>query len=413
MAVNLSPPGELLGVPGIAIGTAAAQVKGLIQGDAEPRTDLAVFALADQSAVAGVFTQSGFAAPPVLLCRERLAANAGRRAFLVNSGNANAATGARGMADARALCADLARSLNVAEEQVLPFSTGVIGEFLPVDRMTAGIQSAAAELAENGWLAAAEAIMTTDTVPKASSRRVEVAGHSVTLTGVAKGAGMMRPDMATMLAFVGCDASVSAECLQVLVREVADASFNRLSVDGDTSTNDSFVVAATGLAGNELIDSPQAAGYAALKSALLDISIELAQAIVRDGEGATKFVTVEVMGGRTIEECNRCAFTVAHSPLVKTAIFAGDPNWGRFCMAIGRAGLADFDQGLVALHLDDVCIARDGLVAADYQEDNAAAVMARDEYRVRIDLGRGQARDEVWTSDLSYEYVRINAEYRT
>jgi len=284
----------------------------------------------------------------------------------MNSGNANAATGDRGFDDARTLCRQVAESLETNASSVLPFSTGVIGEFLPVQRMSKGFSDC-----------------------------------------------MMRPDMATMLAFMACDAAVTRPCLDTLVREVADASFNRLTVDGDTSTNDSFVLACTGKSDLAAIESPADPAYAELRRMLIDVASELAQAIVRDGEGATKFITLEVSGGRTERECRDVAFTVAQSPLVKTAIFAGDPNWGRFCMAIGRAGLEDFDQSTVGLHLDSVCIARDGLVAGDYVEANAAQVMARDEYRVHIDLGRGEANFELWTSDLSYEYVRINAEYRT
>ena len=418
MAVNLAEPGELFAVPGVRLGSASASVKVSADPDQSnvaqaQRDDVAVVVFDAGTTLAGVFTQSGFAAPPVQLCRSRLSTTGAMRALIVNSGNANAATGERGLADAQRLCAGVAELLGINEKEVLPFSTGVIGEFLPVDRMTRGFARCTQTLAENQWLGAAKAIMTTDTVAKATSRRFELDGANVTVTGMAKGAGMMRPDMATMLAFMACDASVSETCLQTLVREVADASFNRLSVDGDTSTNDSFVVACTGQSGGATIDSSAAPGYAQLRAALTSVATELAQAIVRDGEGATKFVTVEVSGGRTQKECADVAFTVAHSPLVKTAIFAGDPNWGRFCMAIGRAGLTDFDQSKVSLHLNDVCIARDGLVADDYVEAAAAEVMALEEYQVLIDLGRGAARDAVWTSDLSYEYVRINAEYRT
>ena len=418
MAVNLAEPGELYAVPGVSLGTSSASVKVSADPDQSSETgsqrdDVAVVVFDAGTTLAGVFTQSGFAAPPVQLCRARLNTTTAIRALIVNSGNANAATGERGLADAQNLCAGVAQLLGISEAQVLPFSTGVIGEFLPVERMSEGFARCTQTLSEHHWLGAAKAIMTTDTLAKASSRRIELDGVSLTITGMAKGAGMMRPDMATMLAFITCDAAVSATCLQTLVQEVADASFNRLSVDGDTSTNDSFVVACTGQSSGTTIDSPSAPGYAQLLKALTSVATELAQAIVRDGEGATKFVTVEVSGGRTQKECADVAFTVAHSPLVKTAIFAGDPNWGRFCMAIGRAGLDDFDQSRVSLHLDDVCIARDGLVADDYVEAAAAEVMALEEYRVLIDLGRGTARDAVWTSDLSYEYVRINAEYRT
>lgn len=422
MAVNLDEPGELLPVSGVTLAAASAQVKRSIAAEQDVTRDpnqeaagddLALVALAEGSTVAGVFTQSGFAAPPVTMCREHLASGAGNRAFMVNSGNANAATGVRGLKDAQSLAATVANALNLQPDQVLPFSTGVIGEFLPVERMAEGFKTCADNLREDNWLAAARAIMTTDTLPKAVSRKVHVAGKPVTITGMSKGAGMMRPDMATMLAFIACDAAVDRSTLQTLVRDIADASFNRLTVDGDTSTNDSFVLACTGKSAATPITSANGAGYAELRAGLLEVAVELAQAIVRDGEGATKFVTVRVTGGRTQTECAHVAFTVAHSPLVKTAIFAGDPNWGRFCMAIGKAELSQFDQSKVTLHLDEVCIAQNGLVDENYREADAAAVMAKPEYLALIDLGRGAAQDEVWTSDLSYEYVRINAEYRT
>lgn len=427
MAVNLAEPGKLLPVAGVALAAAGCGVKrsaapadeGVNEGVNEgatavpTRDDLALIVLVEGSTVAGVFTQSGFAAPPVQLCREHLAAEQGNRVFMINSGNANAATGDRGIADAKQLSVSVANALGVQPAEVLPFSTGVIGEFLPVERMARGFEICTQNLHADNWLAAARAIMTTDTVPKAVSKAVDVGGQTVTITGMSKGAGMMRPDMATMLAFMACDAAVGAKALQTLVRDIADASFNRLTVDGDTSTNDSFVVACTGRSSAAPINSLDDTGYAQLRDGLIDVAVELAQAIVRDGEGATKFVTVRVAGGRNQAECAQVAFTVAHSPLVKTAIFAGDPNWGRFCMAIGKAELDDFAQSSVALHLDDVCIARNGLVAEGYSEPEAARVMAQSEYQVLIDLGRGSAQDEVWTSDLSYEYVRVNAEYRT
>jgi len=416
MAVNLAEPGELLSVAGVTLAAASAEVKRSAApgaGEAALRDDLALIVLAEGSTVAGVFTQSGFAAPPVRLCRENLAAGHGNRVFMVNSGNANAATGERGMADAKALASLVAGAVGVEPVEVLPFSTGVIGEFLPCERMSKGFELCAQNLQADNWLAAAKAIMTTDTLPKAVSKTIQLNGDVVTISGMSKGAGMMRPDMATMLAFMACDANVEAQLLQTLVRDIADASFNRLTVDGDTSTNDSFVLACTGRGSATPITSEADAGYTELRAGLIAVAVELAQAIVRDGEGATKFVTIRVTGGRTQAECAEVGFAVAHSPLVKTAIFAGDPNWGRFCMAIGKTDLADFSQSNVALHLDDVCIARDGLVAEGYSEPEAARVMAQPEYQVLIDLGRGAAADEVWTSDLSYEYVRVNAEYRT
>ncbi|MDE0451939.1 MAG: bifunctional glutamate N-acetyltransferase/amino-acid acetyltransferase ArgJ [Gammaproteobacteria bacterium] len=398
MAVNLPPAGELSAVPGIRIGTAAAGIK------YREREDLALFAFGEGSTVGGVFTRNSFRAAPVTLAAERLGA---ARGFVVNSGNANAATGERGLADARSSCVLAAEVLGCDANEVLPFSTGVIGEFLPMDRVADGIGRAAEALSEDAWLPAARAIMTTDTQPKGVSGRFEIGGSQVTATGIVKGSGMIRPDMATLLAFLGTDASLSADAVQALARDLGDRSFNRLTIDGDTSTNDSFVVVATGRAG---VGDEH---YDALLAAFTPLVVDLAERTVRDGEGATKFVTVSAEGGASSEECLRVAYTVAHSPLVKTALFAGDPNWGRFCMAIGRAGIEDLDPSGVSLHLDDVCVAEGGLVAASYTEAKGAGVMARDEFTVRIDLGRGTCAETVWTSDLSYEYVKINAEYRT
>lgn len=398
MAVHLPPVGDLLAVPGIRIGTAAAGIK------YRERDDLAVFALDSGSTVGGIFTQSSFRAAPVTLAAKRLGAV---RGLVVNSGNANAATGERGLADARSSCAVTADVLECDANQVLPFSTGVIGEFLPMERMAEGIMRAGNALRDDAWLSAARAIMTTDTQPKGVSGRFEIGGSHVTATAICKGSGMIRPDMATLLAFMGTDAALSAEAVQALARDLGERSFNRLTIDGDTSTNDSFVVAATGRSG---VGDEH---YYALLAAFTPLAVDLAERTVRDGEGATKFVTVTVQGGASSEECLRAAYTVAHSPLVKTALFAGDPNWGRFCMAIGRAGLKDLDTTGVSLHLDEVCVADGGLVAGSYTEAQGADVMARDEFTVRIDLGRGDCAETVWTSDLSYEYVRINAEYRT
>ena len=406
MAVNLPPVSELRAVPGIRIGTAAAGIK------YRARDDLAVFALDPGSTVGGIFTQSSFRAAPVAVAAERLGA---ARGLVVNSGNANAATGARGLADARSSCAIAADVLGCHANEVLPFSTGVIGEFLPMDRVAEGIRQAGRAFRDDAWLSAARAIMTTDTQPKGVSGRFEIGGCDVTATAICKGSGMIRPDMATLLAFLGTDASLSAEAVQALARDLGERSFNRLTIDGDTSTNDSFVVAATGYA-NGYAKGRAGVGdeyYDALLAAFTPLAVDLAERTVRDGEGATKFVTVTVQGGASADECLRAAYTVAHSPLVKTALFAGDPNWGRFCMAIGRAGVEALDPAGVSLHLDDVCVADGGLVARSYTEEQGAAVMARDEFTVRIDLGRGDCAETVWTSDLSYEYVRINAEYRT
>lgn len=406
MAVNLPPLETLLAVPGVYVGTAAAGIK------RAGRDDVAVLLLGPETRAGGVFTRSSFRAAPVTISAERL--SGGRaRALVINSGNANAATGDPGVADALAVCDAAAAALDVPGESVLPFSTGVIGERLPIARMLPAVEAACAGLAPDGWEAAARAIMTTDTAPKVVSRRVRIAGVEVVMTGMAKGAGMIKPDMATMLGFICCDAAVADGCLPGLVKEVADRSFNRITVDGDTSTNDSFVVCATGCAGNAPVTNVGGDGYAELREGLASIAAELAQRIVRDGEGATRFVTVRVSGGASADECLQVAYTVAESPLVKTAIFAGDPNWGRFCMAIGRAGIADLDTSRVSVHLGEVPIALGGLMAPQYEEAAAAEVMARDEFEVRIDLGRGGAEETVWTTDLSYEYVRINAEYRT
>ena len=404
MAVNLPPMGDLLPIDGIAVGAAEAGVK------YADRLDLAVMVLDPGSVAGGVFTQSAFAAAPVVLARQRVGTP---RALLVNSGNANAATGERGLADARATCSHVAAQLGVAESAVLPFSTGVIGEFLDMGAMRRGIDAAVPAARPEGWADAAHAIMTTDTAPKAVSRQASVDGVPIRATGMVKGSGMIRPDMATMLAFLGTDARISAATTSTLARDLAERSFNRITVDGDTSTNDSFVVMATGKAGGATIEDDASPAYAELLDALTPVVVELAQRTVRDGEGATKFMTVRVEQGATAAECREVAFTIAHSPLVKTAVFAGDPNWGRFCMAIGRAGVPGLDPNKVSLYLDEVCVARDGLMADEYTEEAGATVMAQDEFTVRVLLGRGEATETVWTSDLSYEYVRINAEYRT
>ncbi len=406
MAVNLSPPVELKAVDGVRLATGAAAIK------AADRDDIALLAFEPGTTVAGVFTQSSFRAAPVLIAESRLRAG-GVRALLINSGNANAATGEPGTEDALSLCRTAATALDVPEEAVLPFSTGVIGERLPVSAMAPVIEALPNGLDDNGWLAAAEAIMTTDTVAKAVSLEVQLAGQTVTLTGMAKGSGMIRPDMATMLAYVCTDAAISPNCLQVLVEQATNRSFNRITVDGDTSTNDAFIVAATGKAANPSIDDPASDEAAALLEGLAGVSELLAQAIVRDGEGASKFVTVAVEGGADEAECLEVAYTVAESPLVKTALFASDPNWGRLAMAIGRARVPGLDQAAVQVFFDDVQVMKNGLIAPAYAEAAGAAVLAQEEFTIRIQLGRGSASANVWTSDLSYEYVRINAEYRT
>ena len=406
MSVNLPQARELLAVPGVRLGTAAAAIK------SAGRDDVVVLVFDAATTVAGVFTQSSFRAAPVQLAESRILAG-NIAALIINSGNANAATGAAGLEDASTVCDALAAALDVQRSSIAPFSTGVIGERLPVARILPAVHRAVSQAQADNWGLAASAIMTTDTAPKVFSRTVDVAGTRVTLSGMAKGAGMIRPDMATMLAFVCCDAAVSSECLRNLVRVAADASFNRITIDGDTSTNDSFVLAATGAAGNALIDHAQVSGYVALEGALIELCQQLAQCVVRDGEGATKFVTVRVEGGLSEAECLQVAYTVAESPLVKTALFASDPNWGRLAMAIGRTGIDAMDPTGVNAYFDDVAVMTGGVMDPGYTEAAGAGVMARAEFEIRIELGRGEFAAEIWTSDLSYEYVRINAEYRT
>ena len=407
MAVNLPPLGRLRPVPGVRLGTACAGIK------QRRREDLAIIALAPGTAAAGLFTQNGFRAPPVSIAEQRLRAGH-PRLLLVNSGNANAATGTPGFEDALALCEHAAQCVDggLDGEAVLPFSTGVIGERLPVQAMKPAIRRAAQGLASDRWESAARAMMTTDTAPKAASRQVQIEGVEATITGIAKGAGMIKPNMATMLAFLCCDAKIAGPALHQLTRQVADRSFNRITVDGDTSTNDAFIVCATGQAEHAEIQVPGLA-WEALRAGLEGVAAALAERIVRDAEGATRFVAVRVMGGATDEECLQVAYALAESPLVKTAIHAGDPNWGRFCMAIGRAGLGNLEPEKVSLNLNEVPVARNGLAAPNYDEAAAAAVMAQDEYRIDVQLGRGPCQQTVLTCDLSGEYVRINSEYRS
>jgi glutamate N-acetyltransferase/amino-acid N-acetyltransferase len=408
MAVNLSAPGaeSLHPVAGVRIGVAEANIR------KANRKDLTVFLLDEGSAVAGVFTQNRFCAAPVQVCREHLA-RGDIRAMVINTGNANAGTGEDGLARARTTCVAAARLLNLAPQQVLPFSTGVIMEPLPVDRIQAGLPAAIADAQAAHWLKAAEGIMTTDTLPKAFSRQVQVDGVTVTVTGISKGAGMIRPNMATMLGFLATDASVDTRLLPALAFELAEGSFNRVTVDGDTSTNDSFVVVATNKAKHAPVTSWTSAGGRALKAAMLEVARLLAQAIVRDGEGATKFITVRVEGGKTAAECRQVAYAIAHSPLVKTAFFASDPNLGRILAAVGYAGIEDLDQTGIELHLDDVHVATRGGRNPAYREEDGQRVMKQSEITVRVGLGRGDAADQVWTCDFSHEYVTINADYRS
>ena len=409
MPVNLQAPDpkNLFPVPGVALGITMAGVR------KANRRDLTVVSIAEGSVVAGVFTANRFCAAPVQLCREHLAGPASPRAILVNTGNANAGTGADGLARARATCDALARQLGIAAQQVLPFSTGVIMESLPVERITAGLPAAIADLNADHWGAAAEAIMTTDTLPKAASTRLQIGGKTVTITGISKGAGMIRPNMATMLGFVATDAVIAPAQLQALVRDAADQSFNRITIDGDTSTNDSFLLIATRQAGHAEITQLESGDGKRLRDAVVAVSRQLAQAIVRDGEGATKFISVEVEGGRTEDECKQVAYAIAHSPLVKTAFFASDPNLGRILAAVGYAGIGDLDQTKIDLFLDDVHVAKAGGRNPAYRDEDGPRVMKQSEITVRVLLNRGAAQTTVWTCDLSYDYVKINADYRS
>ena len=409
MPVNLSAPdpAALFAVPGVRIGVAEAGVR------KANRKDLTVVLIDEGSAVGGVFTQNRFCAAPVQVCRDHLAAGYGIRAMVINTGNANAGTGEDGLMRTRSTCIALARQLEIAPEQILPFSTGVIMEPLPVDRIEAGLPAALGDASENHWARAAEGIMTTDTIPKAFSQRVQVGGATVTITGISKGAGMIRPNMATMLGFMATDAKIDPSLIQPLAKLLADASFNRVTIDGDTSTNDSFVVIATQKAAHATVTSLESADGQALVAAMQNVARQLAQAIVRDGEGATKFITIQVDGGRNAEECKQVAYAVAHSPLVKTAFFASDPNLGRILAAVGYAGIADLDQTGIDLFLDDVHVVTDGGRKPSYQEADGARVMKQAEITVRVDLRRGSAQATVWTCDLSYDYVKINADYRS
>ena len=409
MPVNLSAPdpAALFAVPGVRIGVAEAGVR------KANRKDLTVVLIDEGASVGGVFTQNRFCAAPVQVCREHLAQGQGIRAMLINTGNANAGTGEDGLARTRQSCEALAAALKIAPTQILPFSTGVIMEPLPVDRIIAGLPAAIADAGPSHWLRAAEGIMTTDTVPKAFSARAQVGAATVTITGISKGAGMIRPNMATMLGFIATDANVAPGVMQQLATELAEGSFNRVTVDGDTSTNDSFVVIASNQAAHAPITSLDSAEGRALKAAMLDVARQLAQAIVRDGEGATKFITVRVEGGRDAAECRQVAYAIAHSPLVKTAFFASDPNLGRILAAVGYAGITDLDPAGIDLYLDDVHVALKGGRNPAYREEDGQRVMKQAEITVRVALGRGSAADTVWTCDFSHDYVTINADYRS
>ncbi|MBD9482373.1 bifunctional glutamate N-acetyltransferase/amino-acid acetyltransferase ArgJ [Pseudomonas sp. PDM14] len=405
MAVGLGPLPVLHPVPGFELGIASAGIK------RPGRKDVVVMRCAEGSRVAAVTTTNAFCAAPVLVTRERVQGDV--RYLLTNTGNANAGTGADGLANARRTCAALAALTGVPADAVLPFSTGVIGEPLPVEKIEAALQAALDDLAENHWAEAATGIMTTDTLPKGASRQFQHDGVTVTVTGISKGAGMIRPNMATMLGYIATDARVARSVLQDLVRDAANKSFNRITIDGDTSTNDCCMLIATGQARLPEITDASGELFAKLKQAVFEVFMDVAQAIVRDGEGATKFVTVQVNGGGTHQECLDVGYAVAHSPLIKTALFASDPNWGRILAAVGYAGVPQLDVGKIDVFLGDVCIASQGCRAASYTEAQGAEVMAREEIGIRIELGRGTCSETIWTTDLSHEYVKINAEYRT
>lgn len=409
MPVNLSAPtpSDLHPVAGVRLGAAEAGVRKV------GRKDLTVILLDAGASVSGVFTRNRFCAAPVQVCREHLAADAQIRALVINTGNANAGTGAEGLARARATCVTLAEHLDVTPEQVLPFSTGVIMEPLPVDRIEAGLPAALADLDVDHWAQAAQAIMTTDTIPKAASKVIDLDGVQVTITGISKGAGMIRPNMATMLGFLATDACIAPSLMKQLALDLAEGSFNRVTIDGDTSTNDSFVVIATNKAPHKPLASLNQGLGLVLKNAMMDVARQLAQAIVRDGEGATKFITVRVEDGRTSAECRQVAYAIAHSPLVKTAFYASDPNLGRILAAVGYAGIDDLDPSRIDLFLDDVHVAVNGGRNPTYREEDGQRIMKQSEITVRVRLGRGAATDTVWTCDFSHEYVTINADYRS
>ncbi|PKO54030.1 MAG: bifunctional ornithine acetyltransferase/N-acetylglutamate synthase [Betaproteobacteria bacterium HGW-Betaproteobacteria-20] len=408
MPVKLTVPeaASLKPVRGVQLGYAEAHVR------KSGRKDVLVITLAEGSRVAGVFTLNQFCAAPVILCKSFLAEKADIRALLVNTGCANAGTGEDGLNRAKQSCEALGRLLNLQVNQVLPFSTGVILESLPVDKVIAGLPDAIENLKEDNWLNAAEAIMTTDIVAKGTSRQIQLGGRQITITGISKGSGMIHPNMATMLGYIATDAAVSQTALESIIHYAVNKSFNCITVDGDTSTNDSLIMMATNLAGNAEV-SESSADFITLRNALTDVAIELAQAIVRDGEGATKFMTVKIEGGRDEAECRKVAYAIAHSPLIKTAFFASDPNLGRILAAIGYAGVEQLDVNALKLYLGDVLVAENGGRAPAYLEEQGVAVMKEAEILVRVDLARGKAACTVWTCDFSYDYVKINADYRS
>lgn len=412
MPVNFAPPlpEQLLPIRGVSLGITEAGIR-------KPgRKDLLVIALDEGTKVAGMFTQNDFCAAPVIVAKEHLSKSSPRssiRALIVNTGNANAGTGKEGIAYARTTCIELARLLDCASQQVLPFSTGVIMETLPLEKIVQALPAAVANLRTDNWFAASKAIMTTDTVPKAASKQISLDGTTVTITGIAKGSGMIHPNMATMLSYIATDAALSQPLLEEIMRSAVENSFNRITVDGDTSTNDAFILIGTGYAGNSAIMDKASAEFASLQHAIIEVAVQLAQAIVRDGEGATKFITIRIEAGKTLDECKKAAYAIAHSPLVKTAFFASDPNLGRILAAIGYAGIEGLDVNTLQLYLNDVLVAENGGRADGYREQDGQGVMKQDEITVRVVLNRGYVSTTLWTCDLSYDYVKINADYRS
>jgi len=408
MAINLKMPinKELLSIPGVKLATLSAGLK------YKDRKDLMLMVFDDRSIVSGTFTQNKFCAAPVVVSKNHLKLTSAIKALIVNTGSANAGTGDRGMEDAESICESLALALKVMPRQILPFSTGVIMTPLPAGKINKAIPNLVRGLGANNWLGAAEAIMTTDTIPKAVSKSILIQDQKVTITGISKGSGMIHPNMATMLAFISTDANISLEMLQKLNKEITETTFNCISVDGDTSTNDSFMIAATNQSKHTKIVK-EGNNYKVLKAAIFDISLELSQAIIRDGEGATKFITIEVLGGNNVNECKEVGMSIAKSPLVKTAFFASDPNLGRILAAIGNANLKDLDISIIDIYINKILFASKGVVAKDFDELKIQKEMKNSEIYLKVDLNKGSHKSSVWTSDLSYEYVKINAEYRT
>ncbi|MAZ45600.1 MAG: bifunctional ornithine acetyltransferase/N-acetylglutamate synthase [Gammaproteobacteria bacterium] len=398
---------NILSVPGVEAGTARSQIKDVDQ------EDLLVVALEKGTKVVGVFTQNHFRAAPVEIAERHLHLDKGIRALIINSGNANAATGEDGELDALKLCNSLSEQLEIELGQVLPFSTGVIGERLPVDKMLLGIEEAVLNIRPENWEAAASAILTTDTVPKICSQIAKVDDTEIHITGIAKGSGMIKPNMATMLAFIFCDVKIDSQLLKGLIKDVVEESFNRITVDGDTSTNDAFLICATGAANNKIIADVESGNYLELREGISNVAQELSKMIVKDGEGASRFVKISVHGGLSSSECLSVAYSVAESPLVKTAMFAGDPNWGRFCMAIGNANVPELDTNKISLYLDEVCVARKGQKLDSYKETEGSKIMRKKEYEILIELGRGRFQESVYSTDLSHGYITINSEYRS